>query len=94
MTKTSKVSKKGTTVTKTVTKTRKKMKVATLAANTIGNRTKVRGSKVVVYFRGVQTVGTVTRRRTDRGGIYYIDVNTDAGIEHTAYAASQVAFLK
>lgn len=54
---------------------------------------RVRGSKVVVYFRGVQTVGTVIRRRADRGGIYYVDINTDAGIERAAYKANQVVFL-
>ena len=55
---------------------------------------KVRGAKVVVYFRGVQTIGTVTRGRLDRGGIYYVDVMTDAGVEKAAYHANQVAFIK
>jgi hypothetical protein len=60
----------------------------------VASRTgKVRGRKALLFYRGVQTIGVVARYRSDRGGVYYVDINTDEGLVRTSYKPTQLTFL-
>jgi hypothetical protein len=62
-------------------------------SNVASDTGRVRGRKALLFFRGVQTIGVVARYRKDRGGVYYVDINTDEGIVRSRYTPKQLSFL-